>query len=216
MPRAKYIKPPGPFPSIENIQRCKFQFRTDQWRKLTKLLPSKLAGLGAPPDASTNLPEKVKTIADWIILLTEHAINSHKTTASLNSKSRINPAKVRSAIRRLREALIPFVRGWVDSETADIVPADLDARLAARDQEVAEMRLASARQRAFALLCQHIEIHVRQFASANGETVSDRDMLRYIDAALNFASISLPNITKHRDRFAAFVFPKDGPPHSQG
>jgi hypothetical protein len=216
VPRAKYIKPPGPLPAIEQIQQSTFQFRPDKWRKLVKLLPSKLAELSVPPDAPIILPEKVKTLADWVILSTEAAIRSYQTTTRLSSENPMNPANVRSAIRKLREALKPFVRGWVDSETADIVPADLDARLAARGQEVAQMRLASARQRALALLCQQIEIHVRQFASANGETVSERDMLHYVDAALNFASISHPNITKHRDRLAALVFPKDGPPHSQG
>jgi hypothetical protein len=216
VPRAKYIKPPGPFLSIEKIQRSKFQFRSDQWRKLTELLPSKLADLGVPPDTAIELPEKVKTIADWVILETENAIKSHQTTTRLDSGARMKPANVRAAIRRLREALKPFVQGWVDSETADIVPVDLDARLAARDEEIAELRLPPARQRSLAMLCRWIENCVRQFASANGETVSEQEMLRYVDASLNFAGINHPNISKHRDRLAALVFPKDAPPHLQG
>jgi hypothetical protein len=84
----------------------------------------------------------------------------------------------------LREALKPFVRGWVDPETADIVPADLDAKLATREQQIAKLRLPPAQQRALALLCQRIEVHVRQFASTNGETISQLGILRYVDAAL--------------------------------
>jgi hypothetical protein len=153
----------------------------------------------------------VKTIADLVVQGTEEAINSHLTTssltASLTAERNINPANVRAAIRRLRTALNPFVRGWVDDETAEIVPADLDNKLAAREQEIGKLRLPSARQRALTMLCQHIEVHVRQFASANGETVSNEEMLRYIDAALTFAGINHPDVKKHRARLAALVFP---------
>jgi hypothetical protein len=216
VPRAKYTKPPGPFPAIERIQRSKFRFRNDQWRNLTKLLPRTLAHLGVPANAPATLPTKVRTIADWLIQATEDAIVAHLTAQPFISPASANPANVRVAIRRLREALKPFVRGWVDSETADIVPANLDAKLVARDKEIAELHLAPARRRALAMLCQYIEIHVRQFASANGVTVSEQEMLRYVDASLNFAGVRHPNITKHRDRLAALVFSKDVLPQSQG
>jgi hypothetical protein len=209
VPRAKYTKPPGPLPAIEQIQRAQFRFRDNEWSKLTKLLPCKLAGLTVPPDEAARSPEKVKTIADWVIQLTEEAINSHLTTAPLVSKAPINPANARAAIRRLREALKPFVRGRVDDETAGLVPADLDAKLAARDQEIAELRLPPAQRRALAMLCQYIAVYVRAFASANGEIVSGQDMLRYVDAALDFACIKHPNVSKHRDRLASLVFPQD-------
>jgi hypothetical protein len=206
VPRAKYTKPPEKLPAIEQIQRSKFQFRNEQRRKLAKLLPCKLAGLAVPPDAAATLPEKVKTIADWVIQLTEEAIGSYLTTSRLTSETSINPANVRAAIRRLREALRPFVHGWVDSETANIVPTDLDAKLIARDQEIAKLHLPTAKRRMLAMLCRTLESFVRQFASANGETVSEQDMLRYVDAALNFADIKHPNIAKHRDRLAQLVF----------
>jgi hypothetical protein len=212
VPRAEYTKPPGPLPAIAQIPRSKFRFRNDQWRKLSKLLPRKLADLSVPADATATLPTKVKTIADWVILATENEIVAHLTVQPFVSQASANPANVRAAIRRLREALKPFVRGWVDSETAYIVPADLDAKLAARDQEIAELRMASARQRVLAMLCQRIEVWVRQFASANGETVSKQDMLRYVDVALSFANIDHPNPVKHRARLATLVFPTVSPP----
>jgi hypothetical protein len=117
VPRAKYTKPPGPFPAIEQIQRSTFRFRNEQWRKLAKLLPCKLAGLGVPPDAAEKLPAKVKTIADWVIQITEDEINSHLTANPLISEASITPVSVRAAIRRLREALT-VNRSWADGWTA--------------------------------------------------------------------------------------------------
>jgi hypothetical protein len=209
VPRAKYTKPPGPLPAIEQIQRSNFRFRSDQWHNLTKLLPCKLAGLGVPPEAAATLPEKVKTIADWVIQITEEAINSYLTVAALISEGQNNPANVRAALSRLRQALKPFVGGSVDNETANIVPVNLYAELAARDQEITHLRLAPVRQRTLGMLCQWIEVIVRCFASANGETVSGEQMLHYVNSALNFAGIKHPNIRKHRNRLAALVFPKN-------
>jgi hypothetical protein len=185
-----------------------FRFRKDERGKLTKLLPCKLADLKAPPsDSQGPLPAHVRTVADVMVQATEEAINSHLTIIPLISESQINPANVRAAIRRLRIALKPFVDGWVDDATDNVVPSDLDAKLAARDHELSQMRLPSARQRALAQLCQRIEVWVRQWASANGEIVGEQDMLRYIDAALTFAKISHPGVDKHRARLAALVFP---------
>jgi hypothetical protein len=208
VPRAKYRQPPGPYPPIEHIRHSTFHFRKDQHGKLIKLLPSKMAKLSAPPLAPSNpLPAHVKSIADLLVWRTEGAINSHLTLSSLNSEHKANPANVRAAIRRLRTALKPFVRGWVDEKTAEIVPPDLDDRLAAREQEISKLRLSSARRRNLGLLCQTIEIAVRQWATANEVPVSEQEMLRYIDAALSFAKIDHPKIPKHRARLSALVFP---------
>jgi len=92
--------------------------------------------------------------------------------------------------------------------TAEIIPAELDERLAARDREIAKLNLPTFRQRALAMLCQKIEVWVRQIASANGEAVSEQDMLRYVDVALTYAGIKHPKLAKHRKRLAALVFPK--------
>jgi hypothetical protein len=206
--RAKYTKPPGPLPAIEQIQRSQFRFRDNQWHELTKLLPSKLANLGVvTPDAAVTLPEKVKTIADCVIQRTEDAINSHLTASPVISEASITPARVRAAIRRLREALKPFLGGRVDIETADIVPADLDAKLAAREHEL-ERRLPAASQRMLTLLCQTIRITVTNFASANRAPICDQHVLKYIDLALTYARIKHPDLAKHRDRLAALVFEK--------
>lgn len=225
MPRAKYIKPPGPLPAIEKIKRSAFRFRANQRRDLRKFLPVRLTELKIPRDAAEQhwqnlsasaLSESVMSIADFLIEVTGHFVSSYLTAKPLSSERPMNPANVRTAIVRLRTALKPFVNGWVDSETARIVPTDLDAKLAARGQEIAKMRLASAKQRALIMLCQNIEISVRHWASANGVTTSDQDMLRFVDAALNFAGVKHPNIKKHRARLVALVFPKDVPRHLKG
>ena len=207
MPRTKYTKPPGPLPAIEEVQRSHFRFRDNQWRELTKLLPCKLVGLGVPPDAASTFPEKVKTIADCVIQATEDEINSHLTAGPVFSEGLFTPARVLAAIRKLREALKPFERGWVDDETADVVPAGLHAKLVAREQEIVRMRLPPLRQRALALLCQRIAVHVRQYASVNGEIISDQDLIGFVDAALNCAHINHPSLSKHRDRLASLIFP---------
>jgi hypothetical protein len=147
VPRAKYTKPPGPFSALGKIPR-EFQFRNDQRAKLAELLPSKLANLSAPADYAAIAPQKVKTLTDLVIYATEQEINSHLTNSVMSEGKPINAANVQAAIRQLRKALEAFARGWVDDETADIVPADLDARLAARDQEIEKKNLPAAKQRA--------------------------------------------------------------------
>jgi hypothetical protein len=206
--RAERTKPPGPLLAIEQIQRSKFRFRNNQWRKLTKLLPSRLdqsADLSEYCDAAAKLPHPPKrtlqTIADKVVHETEAAINSYLTQSA---QTQITPAQVRAAIRLLRKALEPFVRGYVDTETANIVPADQDAKLASREQELPKKR----RLGSLAMLCCCIGAVVR-LATENDETISKQDILRYVDAALDFANIKHPNIKKYRKRFAALVFPQD-------
>jgi hypothetical protein len=149
-------------------------------------------------------------MTDRVIQITEEEINSHLTGSAIILGKPINPADNRKAISLLRHALKPFVRGWVDDETASIIDwVGLDAKLAARDAEIAQLRLPPSKQRVLAVLCRHIEVIVRQFACANGETVSDQNMLRYIDTALNFAGIKHPTFAKHPNRLAALVFPRD-------
>jgi hypothetical protein len=216
VPRAKYAKPPGQLPAIEHVQRSKFRFRNSQWDRLRKLLPSKLEALSVPFDyidaAEASHPPKrpLKTIADVAIHETEGAINSHLTAQLLFSESGKMPtvAKVRAAIRRLRKALEPFTRGWVDIETADIVPSGLDAALAAREQELAKP-LPPTHRRTLALLCQAIRAIVTELVCANSASMSEQNVIRYIEFALTCAHIDHPDFTKYPDRLAAIVFPKN-------
>src|SRR2546430_1605278 len=134
MPRANRTKPPGPFLSVERFQRSAFRISEDQWKSLTRLLPPQLTKLpsklpNAPSDNAAKFPTTITTIADDVIFKTEQAIISYLTGDPIVSEGRINPANVRAAIRRLRaairrvrEALEPFDQGWVDSETAEIIP----------------------------------------------------------------------------------------------
>ena len=209
MPRKKYTKPPGPLPAINQIEHSDFRFRNDQRRKLANLLPSVLADLKIPgaPEAAA-LPQTVKTISDLAIQLTEDMIKIYLTTNRLISKSTMNPANVQAAIRRLRAALKPFVAGWVDTETAAIVPADLDEHLAAREQEIASFRLPPEQRRNLALACQIIAKWVKHEISLSGEA-GEYDILPFIDAALSMAAIEHPDLKKHRDRLTELVFPKD-------
>ena len=136
MPRAKYTKPSsGPLAS-EHIRRSTFRFRGDQWRQLVKLLPDKLASLSAPSEyvdaaaRESRVPGwTLKTIADLIVQMTEEEISSHLTAYPLVAEGLNNRANVRAAIRALRTALMPFTHGWVDPDTAALIPARLDAAL---------------------------------------------------------------------------------------
>jgi hypothetical protein len=211
VPRAKYAKPPGPFPAVERIKRAKFRFRNEQWRKLSKLLPGNLANLVIAPAEAAKVPlplrVKIKTVADFVIVSTEEAINSHLTGRPLIADGQTNPANNLVAVRWLRHALKPFVNGSVDDETASIIPADLDDKLAVRERQLMQLRAKPTSRRALAMLCQVIGVYVRQSALANGETVSKEEMLRFIDAALSFARIPHPHVVKHRARLIALIFP---------
>jgi hypothetical protein len=217
VPRAKYTKPPGPLPAIDRVQRSEFRFRHDQWRKLKKLLPSELDQLAVPSnytDETERMPHrpsrKLKTIADAVVHHTEGAISSHLTVERLYPEYRMpTAANVRAAIWRLRTALKPFVYVWVDTETADLIPAGLDDALAARERELAKLRLPPARYRALGMLCQTIQDGVKEVVAMKHATISDHNIIRYVDFALTCAAIDHPDSAKHRDRLAALVFPKD-------
>jgi hypothetical protein len=101
------------------------------------------------------------------------------------------------------------MHGAVDSETTDIVAADLDAKLAVHDEQLAKLRLPTEQRRVLTQLCQSIGLVVRGGASRIGGTVSEQDIRRYVDTALNFAHIKHPSLAKRRNRFASLVFPKD-------
>jgi hypothetical protein len=211
VPRAKYTKPPGPLPKIEHVQRATFPFRDEQWRKLVHLLPNRLALLDVPSDYTPHTPNRtLKTIADVVVHETEGAISSYLTTERVSSEHRMpTAANVRAAIRRLRDALKPFVHGWVDTDTADIVPAEFDEALAAREREIGGWRLPPMSRRNLQLLCGKIRVFVTNIARANDAMISDQDVLKYIDFALECARIDHPDLGKHRDRLTALVFPKD-------
>jgi hypothetical protein len=228
VPRAEYTKPPKP---PREIRHSDFRFSGDQRRKLTKLLPSKLAELTRPVMVTSSwslvqgsLVQEVKTIADHVIQITEDIISAYRTAEPLISESPVNPANVRAFIHQLRQTQKQWdqVRKqseYVDDETFDILPAevmgfdivsaDVDAKLAKREQELAQLRTAPARRRALRMLCQGIRMYVGGLASAAGEKVGEQDMLCYIDAALNFAGIKHPNFSKYRRRFAAWIFPEN-------
>jgi hypothetical protein len=213
VPSEKYTRPPGPFPPFERIKRVDFRFSAAQWRKLTRLLPSRLGRLTAPSGQFEMLtphpPQReLTTIADIVIHETEGAIASFKTVEQ-HPENTATPARVRAAIRRLRKALEPFIRGWVDLETAKIIPDGLHDALMNREQELQQVRLPGGERGNLFIACDSMRAVIKVWASSNQIDIGDLDLLRYIDAALSFGGIKHPDFMKHRDRLALLVFPKD-------
>jgi hypothetical protein len=212
VPRAKYIKSPGPLPEVEHIQPSQFRFRDDQWVKLAKLLPHGLASLPAQSEYRKNAAKMphpprrmLKTIADVVVYETETVIENYLTAAEqLLSDKMPTVASARAAIQRLRKALEPFTRRWVDTETAELIPEGLDAALEDRERELAGLRPPTTPRRNLIVLCTSI----RMVARLHDATISDWDVLKYIDCALTCARINHPDLAKHRDRLTALVFPK--------
>jgi len=142
VPRSKYTKAPGSLPPIERIARDTFRFDDHARRKLVGLLPEQLQQLPVPENIKQAVAKSpgapnLETMTELIVALTEECIGSYLTTRGLDGDTPLNPAKVKAAIHKLRRALKPFVAGWVDDETAEIIPGDLDARLAERERELA-------------------------------------------------------------------------------
>jgi hypothetical protein len=176
------------------------------------LLPLQLQQLGVPENIGQEVPElpgasEHETLAKLIVAWTEHQIQSYLTIQRLGSGTPANPANVGAAIRRLRAALKPFVEGWVDYETAEIIPADLDVRLAHRQRELAGKRVPSLERRNFVLMCQRIGVFLRHFALAN-KAFKEREGARYVAAALDCAGIEHSYSTESPSRFVALVFPQ--------
>jgi hypothetical protein len=213
VPRSKYAKAPGPLPPIERIAHDAFRFDDEVRRKLVALLPLQLQQLGVPENlkqeaAKLSGTPQLETLAELIVALTEERIRSYLTACPLIGDARVNPANVKAAIRKLRAALKPFVAGWMDSETATIIPDDLDRRLGDRERELAGMRLPPAKRRIFGELCQTIGVFLKTFASANRVAFEERDAIRYVATALDYAGIEHSYSTENPSRFAALVFPK--------
>jgi hypothetical protein len=147
-------------------------------------------------------------LAELIVALTEELIRSYLTVRPLVGNPRANPANVKAAIRRLRTALKPFVAGWVDDETASIIPDSLDRRLGDRERELEGMRLSPAKHRHLGFLCQHIGELLKKFALANKVAFEERDAIGYVVTALDYSGIEHSYSTENPSRFAALVFPK--------
>jgi hypothetical protein len=153
---------------------------------------------------------ELKTVGDIVIHETEGAIASFKTVELLGRpENTATPARVRAAIRRLRKALQPFIGGWVDLETAKIIPDGLHEALTNREQELQQVRLPGGERSNLFIACDSMRAVIKVWASSNEIDIGDLDLLRYIDAALSFGGIKHPDFMKHRDRLALLVFPKD-------
>jgi hypothetical protein len=177
------------------------------------MLPAQLQQLRVPENIKPVLADSPgaphrETLAERIVALTEEFVRSYLTTRGLHGDAPVNPANVKRAIHKLRMALKPFVAGWVDDETADIIPDDLDVRLADRERAFAGMRLPPAKRRYLAALCQSIGVVLKQYAQANQVALPERDAIRYVASALDYAGIAHSYSTENPSRFAALVFPR--------
>jgi hypothetical protein len=204
---------PGPLPPIEQITPDAFQFDDIARRELMRLLPLSLHQLDVPEDIkqaaskSAGAP-KLKTIAELILVDTEKLIRDYLTEKQFGGSTPTNPANVRAAIRKLRKALEPFVRGWVDKETASIIPDQLDKQLAHREHELTKLRLAPYKRRRLDQLCQSIGVLLREFTLANQVTFEISGMIKFITTALDYAGIEYSYSKGNPSRFFARVFPK--------
>ena len=210
MPRSKYTEVPGPFPPIEQIKPSDFQFDDITRRKLLGLLPLRLHQLDVPEEVAAELVggPKLSTIAELIVVYTEELISAYITEKGNSDRTPANPANVKAAIRKFRKALEPLDKGWVDDETASIIPDDLAERLARREHEIAKLRLTFYQRRRLDLLCEHIGVGLTEIASANQVTFEIPDMIKFITTALDYAGIEHSYSKENPSRFAARVFPK--------
>jgi hypothetical protein len=171
VPRSKYTKVPGLLRPIEQITLRAFEFDNIARRELIGLLPLHFHQLGVPADIKQDAAEsrgvpKFETIAELIVAYTEKLIVAYLTEVGLGDRVPTNPANAKAAIRKVRIALEPFVRGGIDEETSSIIPHDLDKRLAGREHKVAKLRLGPYERRRRDLLCQHIGVVMTMIASA--------------------------------------------------
>ena len=210
MPRSKA---PGPFPPIERISRRKvFQFDPVARREFLGLLPDRLRQIPVTEPIKQKALElhaqQPTTLADLILLDTEKLISDHLKSENAIGSKPISPAKVRTAIHKLRVALKPFVAGWVDDVTAELIPADLDERLASRELALDGKRILPSKQ-LLDYLCQQIGALLTQIATEFELLFEEREKLKYVVAALDHAGIENSFSGGNPARFASRVFPKD-------
>jgi hypothetical protein len=200
MPSSKYTAPPGPFlaPAEPN-----FQFDAEQWEALRMLLPERFRQLTAPADiASSNF-----SIADMIVQFTAEQIGVYRSGMEMMKGGKaLTPASERAAIRKLRDALKPFTRGWTTEETANLIPYELDASLAQREAELKSLPTSPARQRPLMLLCGTLGVLLKNFATANDIALEQSQLLSFVSQALTFAGIEHPAPESHSGGLAKLVF----------
>jgi hypothetical protein len=212
VPRSKYTKGPGPFLPLDRVVSDVFRFDETARRELIVRLPLQFRQTDLPEEIkqlASKLPgtPKPKTIAELIILDTENLISSYRKAKNVIGSRAITPAQVRAAIRKLREALKPFVEEWVDDETAALIPEGLDKRLASRELALQDRHIAPLKQ-GIDSLCEVIGNLLNRHATEFQVIFRDREKIQYIVTALDHAGIEHSYSKENPSRFAARVFPK--------
>jgi hypothetical protein len=218
MPYSERERPPGPFTDAAHVRRVPFRFDDEARRQLSELLAKaspELTRPCAPPSpeyaaafADAGLPVP-KTPAEWIIGATEQQIRLLLSAREADPKAAPgNPANYRAAIRRLRQAMKPFVLGWVDLKTAEIADwRAIDAALVEREAELAAIkRPIPYQRRELNIICPRIAVAALGGALNVGVELSDDRILRFVHAAMSMAAIELPHPDEHRGRLRELVF----------
>jgi hypothetical protein len=194
MPKTEATRPPGPFTAADKVERVGFRFDEEGRRILSEMLPPGFRMVCPIPDISARqrfvncgraLPS---TIAEWLIGRAEMEIDSRLSTLELDPDARpANPANFRAAIRSLRQALEPFVRGWVDAETANLFDwHHIDSVLAQRDKQLASIkrpRSLDLRQRDY--MCARLGAAARMYADHLAIPFTDKEIARFVAQALD-------------------------------
>ena len=216
MPRAKYLGPPGPFRSADQIRRVAFRFTDQQREELTRLLPARISQTSLPaepaelvPVIAAQFPHRQTTdltLADLAIADTEGQIGAYLTSErAMASGAPLTPARERAAIKQLQYALKPFIAGWLSRETCDLVPDDLPEKLARQDKELAKMPARPAAVNRRNALLGGLGL-VLEAVGLAGDHRDRAAALKFVARVLELAEIKHP--ADKPSRLAALVFPK--------
>jgi predicted RNA-binding Zn ribbon-like protein len=218
MPRVEREPRPGPFTAADRVRRVDFRFdqdtRRDMLRRLrlaSPLLDRPSARMDAAQEAALKGAglEVPATISEWIIAALEEQTRLLLSARAADPQAVDgNPAAYRAAIRGLREAMRPFVAGWVDPETADIAdwPA-ITAELQQREAVLTESRRPPpADRREVELAAALMASGSKWLALRDGVLLSDDAVLWLVHDALKAGGVEVLHPLERPDRLRALVF----------
>jgi hypothetical protein len=213
MPQTKYTKPPAPMPSRERIKQIGFRFNEKDRLELLTMLPPRLHQFQIPGD-----PQRNRSGAEQLVGACEEAIGSYRTTEALPPLNRANSM---AAIRKLRDALAPFVTGAMDMGTVDVLlgaflgtsgmfEVDMaeitlrrvDLMLADRHRELSETTIPPQATRNRQLLIRYLGAALQTYTA----DMSYRERVRFLARMLDMADIPHDDPEAHADR----LIPKEG------
>jgi hypothetical protein len=218
MPRSEWERSPGPFTAADRVVRVDFCFGGEGWRQLLDLLVKASPELNHPcaPPSPENAAELAAagrfvpcTPAERIIAAAEEQARLLLSARKADPKAVPgNPANYRAAIRRLVQALKPFVSGSIDAKTTEIADwGAIEAALIKRDAELTAIKRPTPYQRReLQHNCGLIADATKEHARSAGVELSEDTVLSFVHAAIYLADIELPDPKHHLDRLRKLVF----------